>query len=163
MSPSTFAIGNFTGKFEDTRFDEVERTFGGVPHKEGDASEAVVWLCYTLPQNQRIWLSSGELAGGTYIDEVDMVALPASTSASAQCPAIQAKTHNVDGVSLGMTKANVRARLGPPSRQQGDWLIYKYETAITIGGARYDVLGSIDVHFTGNTADRIIANRDSQS
>jgi hypothetical protein len=93
----------------------------GVSQRQGKGTDALDWLCYTLPDTapmQRIWLTSSELSRGR-IDAVVAADLPDGTAPSPQCPALPAKFKPVrfdDGLWLGGMNSELRKALGIPAR-----------------------------------------------
>ena len=65
---SSLAMGQFIVKLESTKLEDIlEKTKVGEIKKQGDASEYVEWICYTINDTTnpaRLWLSSGEIDGG---------------------------------------------------------------------------------------------------
>jgi hypothetical protein len=52
--------------FEKTTLDEMLRQVGsGVMHRQGNAGEAIGWLCYTVhPLKERLWIIASAEMGG---------------------------------------------------------------------------------------------------
>ncbi|MDC7682632.1 hypothetical protein PQU92_05055 [Asticcacaulis sp. BYS171W] len=129
IAPSVFRLGGGVYRFEQTSLIDLAKATGHrrIGH-EGDASEALDWLCFTVksPQPYRLWLSSSEMGGGT-IDGVNMRAEAAK--ATEDCPILGARLTpvSVDGVRIGMTQVEVRKVLGAPADQRDGWWIYTYE------------------------------------
>jgi hypothetical protein len=93
----------------------------GRPVRHGSGTEALDWLCFTLPEAappQRLWMTSSELAGGR-IDGVTAVELAPGTPAAEACPALPPRLRPVrfeDGLWLGTAAADLRKSLGLPAR-----------------------------------------------
>lgn len=109
------ALGNIVIRLENTTLAEVRQSLGkGVIQTTGDADESLTFLCYTLSNNQRFWLGSGEMGSGTRIDSIAARTLPAGTPPSANCPYLPATTatHFTNGIWLGVSQTNVTRILG---------------------------------------------------
>ena len=91
----------------------------GVSQRQGKGTDALDWLCYTLPDSapmQRVWLTSSELSRGR-IDAVVAADLPEGATPTPQCPALPAKFKPVrfdDGLWLGGMSSELRKALGIP-------------------------------------------------
>ncbi len=93
----------------------------GIPQRQGQGTDALDWLCYTVSDAapaQRLWLTSSELSRGR-IDAVVAVDLPAGITATPQCPDLPARFKPVrfdDGLWLGAMSAEQRKALGIPAK-----------------------------------------------
>ena len=93
----------------------------GTPQRQGKGTEALDWLCYTVPDTapaQRLWLASSELSRGR-IDAVVAIDLPSGAAATPQCPELPARFKPVrfdDGLWLGGVSAELRKALGISSK-----------------------------------------------
>ncbi len=101
---------------------DVRQQIGvGVSQRQGKGTDALDWLCYTLPDAapaQRLWLTSSELSRGR-VDAVVATDLAAGTVATAQCPDLPAKFKPVrfdDGLWLGAMSGELRKALGIPAK-----------------------------------------------
>jgi hypothetical protein len=116
----TFAIGDLDIAFSQTSLSDLRNALGAGAVA---SIQGMSWLCYDLPgARQRVWLSSGSAAGN--LETVTVTKIGASSS---QCPSPPAKTQSIvvdGGIRIGMTRADLTKRLGPPSRQIDTWLIY---------------------------------------
>ncbi|MEP6503713.1 MAG: hypothetical protein ABJD97_10300 [Betaproteobacteria bacterium] len=93
----------------------------GVSQRQGSGTEALDWLCYTIPDAsapQRMWLTASELSRGR-IDGVIASDLAPGAAATAQCPDLPAKFRPVrfdDGLWLGALSADLRRAIGIPAK-----------------------------------------------
>jgi len=120
---------------------DVQRAIGvGETTRHGKGTEALDWLCYTLPEAQppqRVWLTSSELAGGSKVDGVTAVELPAGERAALSCPDLPATFRPVrfeDGLWLGALAPGQRKALGVPGLGNA-----------TSGGLYHGSMGSTDI------------------
>ncbi len=138
----TFAINGINGTLEKTTFAEVEKHFGGMLERQGDAAEAITWLCYDLPDRHlRVWLSSDELHNQLgLISEVTIWSAP-SPANSPRCPvAPGAQSAEVGGIKPGQAWTSVQARLGAPSQAKGGWAAYAHSAPAGGGFTESDYL-----------------------
>jgi len=108
-SLAKFVAGIGTGK--------VDRMTGG--------GVAMAWACYDVA-GDRIWLSTTDQAAGK--ENVGTITVvPREANAPAGCASLPSPQKTaVDGtIRIGMTRADLLARLGAPSNQKGDWLVYR--------------------------------------
>lgn len=93
----------------------------GVSQRQGQGTDALDWLCYTVSDAtpaQRLWLTSSELSRGR-IDAVVAADLPPGAAASPQCPDLPARFKPVrfdNGLWLGGVSAELRKALGIPAK-----------------------------------------------
>jgi hypothetical protein len=91
----------------------------GVLQHQGQGTDALDWLCYSVPDSvpkQRLWLTSSELSRGR-IDAVVAVDLPEGAAPAPQCPDLPARFKPVrfdDGLWLGGMSAELRKARGIP-------------------------------------------------
>jgi hypothetical protein len=107
---------------------DVQRAIGaGEVTRHGKGTEALDWLCYTLPDAQpaqRLWLSSSELAGNSKIDGVTAVELAPGERAQPGCPELPARFRPVrfeDGLWLGAASAEQRKAMAVPAGGNATW------------------------------------------
>ena len=121
----TFRLDGVKGTLEKTTFAEVQKRFGGQVTRQGEAGNALSWLCYDLPQQHlRVWLTSDELHGHREIGGITIWSA-ASPANSAGCPVPTGpQSAELDGIRLGQDGTAVQARLGAPGMVKADWLGY---------------------------------------
>lgn len=120
-----FKLNGIKGTLEKTTFAEVQKRFGGEVTRQGEAGNALSWLCYDLPaQHLRVWLTSDELHTHRQISGITIWSVP-SAAQSPNCPvATGPQSAELDGISLGQDVGAVLARLGAPGLVKGDWSAY---------------------------------------
>lgn len=130
-----FALGTFTGNFEETTLDAVRKAVGvGEMQHQGDAGDSMYWLCYTAADAQvpqRLWvMSHGEMGGSDHgVTELIAALVPADTAPTLTCPALPAALRplSVDQrLRLGMTRAELLQALGEPTKTEDEWLAYHH-------------------------------------
>ena len=102
---------------------DIRQSIGaGVSQRQGQGTDALDWLCYTVSDAapaQRLWLTSSELSRGR-IDAVVATDLPAgAVAASTLCPDLPARFKPVrfdDGFWLGAMSNELRKALGVPAK-----------------------------------------------
>jgi hypothetical protein len=152
-------LGALVVVLEKTTLADVQRATGvGEVHHHGDASESLHWLCYSLPAtNDRVWLSSSEMGGGTVIDEVLAQRYGDGLPRLAACPALPEALASLrfgDDFALGATPEQAQRTFGKPKPAAEDWH-YIYDG----GDGQFMVSGEASVHFT---AGRVSGVRLSQ-
>lgn len=155
--PDMLTVGTFKFRFDDKGFDAFQAIVGpSRKHRTGDAGDSFAWLCYGLPHGQRLWVTSGELGNtGNAITGAELRVMPPQTPASPDCPSI-ALNADIDGVRLGITRAQITAVLGDPVKSTANQLLYTYDTRTERGD---DVTGSLFVYLTNGRVSRMIAQR----
>jgi len=134
----SFSLGAFAGRFEETPLGAVREAVGeGTIQHQGDAGESIYWLCYRRAQ-QRFWVvSSGEMGGPDHlVTEIVEELTENDTETSADCAIIPEKFAPLvfDGkLHLGMSRAEVIAALGPPSKSEAAQVVYSHEGKLADG------------------------------
>jgi hypothetical protein len=142
-------LGALVVVLEKTTLAEVQQAAGvGEVHHHGDASEALHWLCYSLPAtNDRVWFTSSEMGGGTVIDGVIAQRFADSLSTWAACPALPAALTPLrigDGFVLGATPEQTQRTFGKPMPAGENWHYIHYGV-----DGDFEVTGEASVHFDG--------------
>lgn len=127
----TFKLNGVKGTLEKTTFAEVQKRFGGQVTRQGEAGNALSWLCYDLPvQHVRVWLTSDELHGHRLISGVTIWTV-ASPAESPNCPVpTGAQAAQLDGISPGQDLRAIEARFGAPGLMKGGWSAYFHVSKI---------------------------------
>ena len=129
-----FRMGPLDIRFEKTTLADIQQAIGvGRIASQGDAGEAVLWLCYTLTDARnvgRLWISASSEMGGPehLVGGIDAM-LDSSAVPTIECPALPSKflTMSFDhGMWLGMKSGGVISVLGPDHSKQGEWTVYGY-------------------------------------
>ena len=131
-----------------TTLADVQHAAGvGEVRHHGDASDSLHWLCYSLPAtNDRVWLTSSEMGGGTVIDGVLALRDGDGLSRLAACPALPAALASLrfgDGFALGATPDQARRAFGKP-RPAGENWHYIHDGS----DGDFEVTAEASVHFT---------------
>ncbi|MGX4771985.1 hypothetical protein ACWAUC_19610 [Bradyrhizobium guangdongense] len=133
-----FSLGAFPGRFEETRLDEVRDAVGqGTIQHQGDAGDSIYWLCYRRAQD-RLWvLSSGEMGGPDHlVTEIVEELTEKDGGTATDCAIIPDKFAPVvvDGkLHLGMTRQEIIAAFGPPSKSEAAQMLYSHEGKLAHG------------------------------
>ncbi|OPY94208.1 hypothetical protein A5906_14720 [Bradyrhizobium sacchari] len=133
-----FSLGAFAGRFEETRLGAVrEAVGGGTIQHQGDAGDSIYWLCYRRAQH-RLWIvSSGEMGGPDHlVTEIVEELSEKDAETSTDCAIIPEKFVPLvfDGkLHLGMSRLEVVAALGPPSKSEADQMVYSHEGRLANG------------------------------
>jgi hypothetical protein len=85
-------VGNLRVVFEKNTLSQIINVIGvGRVEHQGDASESISWICYTIPNQsvpQRIWISAGEMGGSEHrVDGVNALQSEAIKSSDG-CPTL---------------------------------------------------------------------------
>ena len=115
----TFSLGGLAGKLGETPLASF------VAKARAGKIEAMSWACYDMA-GARAWLSvSDETGNGSSIDTITIK--PRDSATSGSCAALASpQAPAVDGaIRIGMTRADLIARLGTPSKQKADWLVFR--------------------------------------
>lgn len=109
-----------------TTLREVQTAIGlGDVASDGDGG---AWLCYTIPNSQRLWLTSSAMSSGQFVTGVRATA-NAAAKAEAQCPALPASFTAIaldPDLWLGASLAQVERRYGP-AQAHDNWLYYSHD------------------------------------
>lgn len=133
-----FSLGAFAGRFEETPLAAIRDAVGkGAIQHQGDAGASMYWLCYRGPRH-RIWVaSSGEMGGPEHhVTEIVGELTEKDAGTSIDCPALPERFASLvfDGtLRLGMSRLEVVAALGPPSKSEGAQMVYLHEGKLTGG------------------------------
>jgi hypothetical protein len=163
-------LGGTIVRIEVTSLRQVLASIGAgkVMHK-GDASESVHWLCYSFEMpgaHARIWLSSGELNGGRYIDGIQMVMTETSQEGGASCPEISlgGKSPVFDnGLSLGASEEKLRQVLGRPSKEWGNWRSYASDTQAVKDGETWFTNSIFAVRIEGGLVSEVFVTQSTSN
>lgn len=150
---ATLLVAGMPVTLEETKVEDVRERLGGTIGSQGDASEALAWLCFhggDKTGRWMLWLTSGELAGLTIIDGFDWSRLSAGGIPDHRCRSLP---KNSDGIELpiqlhlGMTEQEVRQTLGAPSDIRNKTLIFNHEHKTVIRNEPYTVSNNVSVVF----------------
>ena len=128
--------------------------------QNGDAAEALSWLCYTLASgrsSQTVWLSSSEMGGGKVIDGLTAMQFDSKAPAHRNCsrlPQTYGSIHLANGLWLGATQAQVLSTLGTPQKHGDSWS-YVFEGK----DGEYDISSELAFKFRGGKVVGIASSR----
>ena len=134
---STGALKGNLGMTQLTSFVAQART--GKIEKMAGGDVAMAWTCYDIA-GDNVWLSAtDETADKQYVDTITIK--PRDAAAASGCASLpSAQKAMVDGaIGIGMTKADLIGRLGIPSKQKANWLVYRANPPIQ-GGSVFTTL-----------------------
>jgi hypothetical protein len=138
IKPATvLRLGKLSIQFEITTLSDVQETMkAGQIHHQGDASESISWLCYTIPrrpESQRIWISSSEMGGGTIANGVAAEQISGTTTNNEYCPLLPKKFRPIKldhDIWLGINVLVLENILGKPLMVDGEVRTYDYNGKI---------------------------------
>ncbi len=137
----SFVVGAITGTLGDmplSRF--VSQAKAGKVETMSGNGVAMSWACYDVA-GVRAWLSvTDEMGNGKSVDTITLK--PRDMASSNTCaPLASQQAPVVDGaIRIGMTKADLIARLGSPSKQKAGWLVFRANPSIKSGGSFFTTL-----------------------
>ncbi len=109
-------LGAWSLRFEATRLAEVVAALGvGAIQHQGEAGEALAWLCYDLPE-ARLWLLSSEMGGAEAV--LTGAVLQAGDALADGCPPLPGRLQPValtGGLTLGDSDDAIERGLGTPA------------------------------------------------
>jgi hypothetical protein len=140
-SPSTgISLGKLRIRFEMTTLEQVRFAISsGEIAQQGDAAGSVSWLCYTdieHGQTERLWITSGEMGGNTFVTGMSARILP-EAKPSAACPLLPKQFRPVSldaAVWLGSSDQALHQALGAPSHDANSWREYDFRSKIPSDG-----------------------------
>jgi|CXWL01.1.fsa_nt_gi hypothetical protein len=92
--------------------------------------EGATWLCYTIPNAQRVWLTSSEMSSGEFVTGVRAI-VDAEATANIQCPTLPANFRNIaldPDLWLGAPLSQVERRYGAATAYD-NWRHYLHDTS----------------------------------
>jgi len=152
-----FAAGTTIGQmpiaFEKTTLDLIQGSYGGLLHTQGDAGNAVTWLCYTQHAKTKadipttVWfISDNEMAGGT--DTVSTIVVENVDASKVSGCATASKTFVFPtfGIpSIGASPADLQAKFGALKRDRQHNAYYDSTRPVGDGSGKsvYQKLGYV--------------------
>ena len=134
--PTTgITMGSFRVRFEVTKLGDVRKAAGiGKIEHQGDASESIYWLCYTIPGTpvfERVWIiAHGEMGGPDHhVTGAHALRLASGIAAAEGCPLLPASLRPVAfdrGLWLDVSAQHLTAKLGAPSLKKDGWWSYYF-------------------------------------
>lgn len=150
-------------------------------HQQGDGANGLTWVCYRTSDNKNysvnkaeavLILESQELGGGIYITGFQLSRPGLLPTLEKDCTSISVSPEEITtgrGISLGMTRSEIKKILGPPTskskeqicydfseKKHGPWGRLKIETD-------YFIVADLKIWFRNDIAVRISGFRADQS
>lgn len=163
-------MGNLKVVFEKSTLSQIlnEIGIGRIEH-QGDASESISWICYTIPNkplSQRVWISAGEMGGSEHrVDGVQALQSEAIKS-SEGCPTLPQRFFPIQfdkGLWLNKSPAGLKKVLGKPSVNKQSWWSYSYagkKSGLYDGKlVDYDVMSLFEAQVKGGVITSINATQ----
>jgi hypothetical protein len=153
-------LGGWRVELEATTLADVARHFGaGVPMHRAEHGMSV--LCYALRDGGSLTLGSSEMGGPSHqITEVTISAKPAD--AGMHCPSITLALRDIatsEGVSLGMTSAELERRMGRPGTPKEANVVAYPDSAIIPASTSVDGVKRPVASMDGATEARLADGR----
>jgi hypothetical protein len=128
-------MGEFRLHFERTTLAHVQRLLGsGRIDTQGEAGEAILWLCYTVQGekgDERLWIISGSEMGGSDHSVTSIVGESNVRDTPGElCPMLPTAMSPIaigNGIWIGSSLQTVLKAFGSPTRKDGAWYVYLYE------------------------------------
>jgi hypothetical protein len=130
---SKIAIGSFNVVLEKTSLEHVGTHFSASIGHSGDAGESLEWVC--LHGQDRLgqwilWIESGEIDGPA-VGGFLLMRRSANNRLDNRCKPVDDGSISLPiSLSLGMSRAQVVAALGPPTSQSGSHLFYYHHRVV---------------------------------
>jgi hypothetical protein len=160
------SLGGYLVQLESTSLGLLARAAGAPLTREREGADVHDWICMAArdgARRLRVWAHSSAADG-----PVTGVQIEAGGTPDARCPELPANMQPVslgEGLRLGLTRAEVIKRLGPPSREQDGWLMYVADRSLPPAPAAAGKpprpraeLSIVAVHLAGGRVDRMLAS-----
>ena len=127
----TFTVRGRSTKLKQTTFEDLFRIFKpATVNGRGDASTSLNWVCYRLgaDASTSLILESDEMGGGQYIDGFEIVPAGSRPDLERECVALDILPSDFEtdrGIRLGLTRRDVRKRLGVTGRDSAGVVIFE--------------------------------------
>ena len=160
------SLGGYLVQLESTSLGLLARAAGAPLTREREGEDVHDWICMAAKEGGkplRVWAHSSAADG-----PVSSMQIEAGGTPDKRCPDLPANMQPVslgEGLKLGLTRAEVIKRLGPPSREHDGWLMYMADRPLppapTAAGQpprpRAE-LSIVALHLTGGRVDRLLAS-----
>ncbi len=156
-------IGGWPVTLEKTELAEAHKHFGAVIGGRGDASEALAWICLRGNDDQgawAMWLYSGEIDGPA-VGGFQWQKVSPDMQFDRKCKLLDGQKGNVElpnHLTLGMSEADVLARLGRPSGMSHNLAISSHEHNVTIHNEPYTVDNDVLIEYSEGKVSTIEVN-----
>jgi hypothetical protein len=160
----SLGVGPFKVIFEDTSLAQVAAHFNAPVGHAGDASESISWVCLHGRDSAgrwALWVESGEIHGGL-CGGFFWLRLSAADRLDERCRAVEAASISLPApVRLGAPAADVLRKMGPPTTQSPERMLYVHRKAMTLvpkSGGRpepYELWSTLHMRVHRGTVDAI--------
>jgi hypothetical protein len=119
---------------EETPLNDVQKNLGGTIGSRGDASEALLWLCFHGSDANgpwALWVESTEMGGGN-VDGSAWQRIPKEATLDHRCRTQDVEVELPIRLALGLTEPEVRRIIGSPTAKHRNTLIFDHEHRETI-------------------------------
>jgi hypothetical protein len=119
---------------EETPLNDVQKNLGGTIGSRGDASEALLWLCFHGSDANgpwALWVESTEMGGGN-VDGFAWQRIPKEATLDHRCRTQDVEVELPIRLALGLTEPEVRRIIGSPTAKHRNTLIFDHEHRETI-------------------------------
>lgn len=129
---SKLQVSDMTVVLEKNEMTEIQRRFSGTFGTEGDAADALEWLCLIGSDTAGpwvLWVESGEMDAGT-VGSFQWRRVSRNSKFDDRCATLPKDNGGVAlpiALKLGTSSANVLQVLGQPTLRRGDTLFYVHE------------------------------------
>ncbi|HOX89198.1 MAG TPA: hypothetical protein PLN55_06280 [Burkholderiaceae bacterium] len=160
------SLGSYLVQLEATSLGLLARAAGAPLTRERDGEDVHDWICMAAREAGRplrVWAHSSAADG-----PVSGVQIEAGGTPDKRCPELPANMQPVslgEGLRLGLTRAEVLKRLGPPSHEDGGWLMYVADRSLPPAPAAAGKpprpraeLSIVALHLSGGRVDRMLAS-----
>lgn len=159
-------LGGYLVQLESTSLGLLARTAGAPLNRERAGEDVHDWICMAAREAGkplRVWAHSSAADG-----PVSSMQIEAGGTPDQRCPELPATMQPVslgEGLKLGLARAEVIKRLGPPSREHDGWLMYMADRPVPPAPAAAGQpprpraeLSIVALHLTGGRVDRLLAS-----
>jgi hypothetical protein len=147
---TTISLGAVNIALESSTFGDASELGAAPLGHSGDAGEFAMWVCFTLShEKQRLWLTSSELGGRTYIDGLVAEIIPSGTPPTDSCPELPKRFRPIHldfGVWLGTSIEALKRHFGRPTLNRD----HSIEFAYVGKRGEYDVTSTLIVRLANN-------------
>jgi hypothetical protein len=160
------SLGGYLVQLESTSLGLLARAAGAPLTREREGADVHDWICMAAKEGGkpvRVWAHSSAADG-----PVSGVQIESGGTPDKRCPELPATMQPVslgEGLKLGLTRAEVIKRLGPPSRERDGWLMYVADRSLPPAPAAAGKpprpraeLSIVALHLTGGRVDRMLAS-----
>ena len=131
LTSGTFIVHGRSTELEQSTFEDLFTMLKpATVNGRGDASTSLNWVCYRLggDVSTSLILESDEMGGGKYIDGFEIVLAGSRPDLERDCVTLDVSSSDLEtdrGIRLGLTRREVRKRLGVAGRDSADVVIFE--------------------------------------